>query len=257
MAVEIYPVDPTQYSRLQTLSELGQALPLLGHHSKCHLTGLPEAHDARDIVRSRPVPLLLAATVQQGGELNRRLGHPNEEGPDPFGTVQLVRREGKEIYMQLVHSERNLPESLGRIGMEQHPPILTDLPDFGERLNRADFVMRSDHADENGPVGDRLRYLDRIDHSGPIHWKIGDVKALLRETATGIEHGAMLNGRGDNMVSPVLGSPGHPFERQIIGLACPRGENDLDRLTPNEVAELLPCLLDSRLGGPANDMGPR
>ena len=46
-----------------------------------------------------------------------------------------------QVDVLLVHVDRNFADRLGRVGVEDHAALVTELADFGDRLQHADFVV--------------------------------------------------------------------------------------------------------------------
>ena len=62
-----------------------------------------------------------------------------------------MSRDGKEVDAQFVDLGQDLADRLRRIGVNHDAVVASDLGDFGDRLNRADLVVRMHNADEECP----------------------------------------------------------------------------------------------------------
>src|SRR5207302_10429428 len=97
----------------------------------------------------------------------------------------------------------------------------------------------------------------RIDPPSAIGRQISDVESLFLETLAGIEHGLVLDARGDDMPSAVRVRAREPENRQIVGFGRPGGEHDLVRLGADQCADLGPRRLDARGRLPADRKSTR
>ena len=92
---------------------------------------------------------------------DRRTPRFDPQRADALRTVELVRRDGEQIDAERAHVHRNLARALHGVGVEQRPARVGDRGELGDRLNRADFVVRVHDRDERGVVGHRLAQRGR------------------------------------------------------------------------------------------------
>src|SRR4051812_7945733 len=103
-----------------------------------------ESYNARDVLGCRAKAALLSAAEDDGRELHTL---SDVKRSYAFRTMQLVRRERKQINLQTIHIQRNLSAGLHRVGVKQHSVKLGEVGQFLDRLNRSDDVVCSHHGD--------------------------------------------------------------------------------------------------------------
>src|SRR5713226_7236271 len=91
----------------------------------------------------------MAATVNDGGDLYPWVSAPDIEGTAALGAVELVSGERRQIDIHLVDVEGNLAQCLDGVGVEEHTALAAELADLFQRLQHADFVVRSHNADQD------------------------------------------------------------------------------------------------------------
>ena len=74
-----------------------------------------------------------------------------------------------------------------------------DLPDLGDRLDRADLVVRRHDADQGGALGERGGHGERVDATGSVHGEDGDVEVAALEDRDAVEHRLVLDGGRDDV----------------------------------------------------------
>lgn len=81
----------------------------------------------------------------------------NVERADALGGIDLVARDGEKIDPELIIDlRRDLADGLGGVGVQEHAALAGDLRDLGDRLDRADLVVRVHDADQTGVAGAAL-----------------------------------------------------------------------------------------------------
>src|SRR5690606_20917668 len=105
---------------------------------------------------------LLAPTEDVRPELGPR-ARARDERADPFGTVELVRREAEEIDPQRPRIERLEPHALGRVDVEERVGLGNDPRERLEILNRARLVADVHEGDEPGVRAERAPEVAGID----------------------------------------------------------------------------------------------
>ena len=104
----------------------------------------------------------MAAAVDDRRQQNSRISPADVESADALRAVHLVRGQGSEIHVHVIHVERNLSGGLHRIRVEEDAALASNLSDFLDVLNHADFVVRGHDRDQDRLVGDR-RFEDHPD----------------------------------------------------------------------------------------------
>ena len=67
------------------------------------------------------------------------------------------------------------------------------------------------------------------------HGNVGDFDAAFFERLSGVEHGMVLDGRGDDvLVLASCDAADHAEEREIVGFGAAAGENDFAGLRPSK-----------------------
>ena len=121
-----------------------------------------EADNSRNIQRARPHAALVAAAVNDRRQQDSRISPPNVERADSLRAVHLVRRQGSEIHVHVVHVERNLSGRLHGIRVEEHAALAGDLSDILDVLDHADFIVRGHDRDQDRLIGDRRAKFVKI-----------------------------------------------------------------------------------------------
>lgn len=132
--------------------------------------------------------------------------------------------------MHLLHVEGHLADALHRVRVEEHALLAGNLADLRDGLHRADLVVGEHHADQDGLVGDGLADVVRVDQALAVHLQVGDLVALFLEALAGVEHGLVLDHRGDEVVALVPIKLGHALEGHVVALGRAGGEHDLFRV---------------------------
>jgi hypothetical protein len=88
-----------------------------------------------------------------------------------------VAYDGEQVHAELVDSGRYLADRLRGIRMQRNAVRAGDLRDFGDRLDRADLVVRVHDADQKRVLGDRLADVVGIDKAAPIDGNVGHGRA--------------------------------------------------------------------------------
>ena len=151
---------------VQPIPQRRESLGLRRHLVAAQPAGHAEADDARHVERAAAQAALVAAAVEHRLEADRRVAPADVQRADALGAVHLVGRQAHQVEAHRLDVERHLARGLGRVGVEQHAPPAADRADLGERVQRADLVVRRHQADEDGPVGDRR--LDLLGGDPPV-----------------------------------------------------------------------------------------
>ena len=150
----------------------------------------------------------------------------------------------QHIDIVFVHIDRDLPEGLYGVGVEQDVMFMRDPSDLPDRFDRPDLVVGCHDGNEDRFRRDRFFDRFRIDKTVFVDVEIGDLRAALFEILAGVQHGMMLDLRGDDMV-PFRGiSFKSGLERPVVGFTAAGGEIDLIFLCADHVRDLLPCPAD-------------
>ncbi len=75
---------------------------------------------------------------------------------DPLGTVQLMPAGAEHIDVVRIHIDGYMGIGLDRVGVEQDPIFLSQLPDRLDRLHGADLIIGEHHRDQDRIGADRF-----------------------------------------------------------------------------------------------------
>ena len=185
----------------------------------------------------------MPAAVHLRRQLNARVLAPHVQRAHSLGTIHLVRREAHQVNVVVDHADRNLAHRLRRIRMQQHALLAADLPDFADRLDRADFVVAVHDRHHHGLVRDRVAQLVQIDQSIRLHRQIRYPAAALFEPLAGVQHGFVLGRRRNQVVALRRVHLRRALQRQVVRFRGAAGDHDLFRARSNQVRQLLARLL--------------
>ena len=166
----------------------------------------------------------MSGAVDQGLDLNPTT---DIERTDPLRRVDLVTRDGEKVHAELVDIGPYLADRLSSVRMQGNVLLAGDLRDFGDRLDRADLVVRVHDADQKCVLGDRLADVVGIDKAAPVDWNVGHVRAKSLEKPAWCQDRGMLDLRRDNVRRSIAARKEQALEREIVGLAATTGEDDL------------------------------
>ena len=172
---------------------------------------------------------------------------------DPLGRVDFMARKGKHVNVLLLDIDRHIADGLHRIGVEQNAFIAADFPDFRNRLDGADFVVRVHDGDQRRIRPNGLFNLLRRNQTHAVDREIGHLKAVFFQVFAGVKHCVMLKVAGDDMFLS-LGRELHSraFDGPVVALRPAGGEVDLAGLRTECRGNLAPSLFNGPLGRPGN-----
>ena len=168
-----------------------------------------------------------------------------------------MAREAHEVDVERVDVERQLPEHLRRVGVEERAARAAERADLGERLQRADLVVDGHDRDERrvGPRVERGRELGEVDEARlAADGQVRHVEALLLERAARVEHALVLGHGRDHVALPALEEPGHALDRHVVRFGGAGGEDYLAGIGVDHLRHLLARVLDRVTGFPAIGM---
>ena len=143
---------------------------------------------------------------------------------DALGRIELMAGERQHIDAQLVHVNRHRADSLHRIRVEEDIVRPGDLRNFRNRLNGADFVVGKHDRNENRLIGNRLFNVGRVHAAVFVDRQVRHLKAVLLEPAARMQHGVMLDNRGNDMVAFFLMRESRALDGPVIALGTAAGE---------------------------------
>src|SRR6185436_13883832 len=150
--------------------------------------------EADDLVRgerARTEAALVAAAVDLRLDANAGLS-PHVKGADALRAVDLVRRDGKQVDLELLHVDLDAPGALHRIAVEDDALRAAQLADLPHRLDHADLVVHHHDRNQDGVRPNGFFKAIQINEAVLHHFQIRGLEALALELAEGVEHGLML-----------------------------------------------------------------
>ena len=198
------------------------------------------AHNAGHVFRPRPLPALLGAPFNEGGEGNALA---DIEGAHPFGAVEFMAGEGEHVDVLPAHVNLQVAGGLHRVGVEEDVSLPAQPADVGNGLNGANLVVGIHDGHKTCVVRDGLGHLLGGDAAGLMDIQQGDGEALLLQLLQGVENGVVLKGSGNDVgLSPRLSPAGGGENGLVVRLAATRGKVDLLRPAVKAVRHGLPGL---------------
>src|SRR6185437_3235045 len=153
-----------------------------------------------------------------------------------------------------IHVHRNLPDCLDRVAVKQHATLMTKPANLCNRLEHANFIIGVHDADENRLIRERCFQIFEAEQAIARDQQVSDAITLFFQTLAAIEHSLMLAGNSNNVVALVSAGLGYAFDREIVALGRSRGEDDLLRVSANQLCDLLAGSLNCLLCFPAKLM---
>ena len=199
----------------------------------------------------------MSPAVEERLQAHARLAGPDVERPDPLRAVHLVRGERGEVDTHRFDVEGDLAEPLHGVGMEDDAPLAADRADLGQRVNRADLVVREHEADEDRLAPDRGGDLSGFDPPRPVGREVRDLEAFTLELVAGVEHRVVLGRSRDDVVSLRAVSARRAQDREVVALRGAAREDDLLRRGAHAFRDMASRLVHRRLRLPAEDVAAR
>ena len=143
----------------------------------------------------------MAAAVNDGGKLNARVAAADVQSANSLWSVNLVAADGQHVDVVLLNVDRNLAHSLHAVHGEEDPVFLSDSADFRDRVDHPNFVVGVHDGDQN--CGGLNRCLQILNAYAPIPLdrQIGHFETMLLQVLTGVQHGLVLDGLGDDVIT--------------------------------------------------------
>ena len=185
--------------------------------------GFPHRHDAGHVFRARAQFLLLPAAGDEGVE---RGSFFDVQEPRALWAIDLVPGGGKQGHAGALHVDLHLAQRLHGVGVEQEAALLTNRADFMDRLNRADLVVAPHDGHDARIRPNRRRHVFGGNAPLAVRLHVGDLDPLRFQGLARREYGLVLDGRGDDVASP-LGGGDDATERPVVAFRSAGGEEDL------------------------------
>jgi hypothetical protein len=176
------------------------------------------------------------------------------ERADTLGRVEFVAGDRQEIDPEFIDAGRRLAHGLGGVGMQRNAVLARDDPDFRDRLDRADLVVRVHHADQDRLRRDGPADGIRVHAPGEVHRQLRNPGTETFEVPARTDNRRMLDLRRDDVTALLLSGEEHALEREIVGFASAAGEHDLVRRGAEERRNLTASCFQRRLRRHARPM---
>src|SRR5262249_20015406 len=197
------------------------------HFSFCEFASLSKTDDASHVQRSTSHAAFVTAAVHHWNQNHAWILPSDVQPSNALRTVDLVSRERSQIDIQFADVEWNLTDRLRRVGVEKHALFFGNFPDFGYRLDNADFIVRHHYSYKDCLIGDCVFDVVGSDHSVTANRKIRYFESSLLELLAAIQDGFVFSDRGNNVVAALVVHIGDTFDREVVGFSRAAGENDL------------------------------
>ena len=208
------------------------------------LQGQAEAHDPGDVLGAGAPPFLLPTPGLDRGDPGAAA---DVQGTDALRPVELVRVHRQQVDGDLSNVDVERSNALHRVAVEAHAALAAHRADRGDRLERADLVVRVHHRDERGVRVDRL--ADRVHGDDAVRIDADDPqphRLVPLQIACGVDHRVVLDGRRHQTVTLAATRLQHAAQREVVGLGPPAGEDDLRRVRTDRGGDLLARPVDGR-----------
>ena len=196
----------------------------------------------------------MAAAVHLRRNLHPWVAPAHIKRAHSLGPINLVPGERKRVNIVGDDVDRNFAHRLHRVGVEEYAPLVTELADFGNRLQHANLAVGRHDRNQDGLLIDSPRKIAQIDQPVGVHRQKGHAEAVLFQAFTGVQHGLVLGHLGDDVVAALAVHLGDAFEGQVVALGGARGEDDLLGRGADQPRNLLARRFDALLGLPTKAM---
>ena len=205
-----------------------------------------ESHNPGNIFRAGSPPSLLRAAVNQRKKL---CSSANVKHSHSLWAVQLVCTGAEHIHLQRFHVQRNLPQSLDGIRVEQYPFLPGNGSDFFNRFKGTDLIVGSHDTDQNGIRPNGRFQLIHFNHAFPVYVQIGYLIPFFLQILTGMKNCMMFYLRGNDMSPFCATALRSRLQRPVVRLRPSGGKIDFlltrsyggGNRPPGFVYSLFPC----------------
>src|SRR6266853_2909655 len=238
-------------ARTQPVTQRAHLLGLLRHFLLGQFAGLAEADDAGDIQRAGTHTALVTAAIDNGGKLNAWVATTNVERTDTFGSIDLVAGYREQVNVVLLDVDWNFADRLHTIDGEDNAVFLGNLADFRHGIDDANLVVGIHDGDKNCFRRNGFTHVFRVDAAIALHRQICDFIAVLFEALTGVEHGFMLDGLGDDVIALFAVHFRDALDHQVVGFGRSAGKDDFLGRGADQRSDLGARVLHRFFAGPA------
>ena len=149
-------------------------------------------------------------------------------------------RGGKHVDVLCLNVDRQVSDSLHRVGVEENAVLPANLADLGDWLNGADLVVGGHDRDEAGVLTNSGFQLFQADNAVFVNGQKRDLKAVFFQFIQRVEDRVVLKRARYDMgfaLFPAVQRGGE--QRLIVRFASARGEDDLPLARVDDRGDLL------------------
>src|SRR5579872_1979100 len=223
-------VDLIQFAHdavAQTIAQPRELTGLLWHFFLSDGACLAKTDDARNIQRARAHTALVAAAIDDGGNLHARILAANIERAHALGAIHFVAGDRGQVDVLLNHVDGNLADGLSGVSVEDHSALATKLADLRNGLENANLVIREHDRHQDCLVIHGALQIVEVNETVLLHRHVGDAVAILFQALAGVEHGLVLGDRSDDVIALLAVHFGNALDRKVVAFSRAGGEDDL------------------------------
>jgi len=146
-----------------------------------------------------------------------------------LGRIKLVAAHAVEVHAERLDIHGQFAKSLHTVHVQHGARLVDDAGDFGDGLERAEFVIGVHDADQHGFGAQRAADVVGADDAAGRNGQAGDLHTLGAQLLGGRDDGGVLDGAGDDVPARGGGGARHAENGEIVGLGAAAGEHDLRR----------------------------
>ena len=214
-------------------------IPLQGGRPRLHRRG--EGGNLSGGLGARAQAALLAAPPDHGRELQAAA---DVQGPNPLGGVDLVPAHRQQVRPQLFGGEGHLQEALDRVAVDEGLGLLMDqFGRLGHGQDGAQLVVHQHHGHQHRVRPQGPLQVVQGDIPRPVGLEIGDLIPLPLQGLAGFQHGGVLIGGGDDVLSGAAAQFHRPLDGPVVPLGAAGGKEELLGPAPQAGGRLGPVAL--------------
>ena len=175
----------------------------------------------------------------------------NVERADTFRTVYLVSGNREQVDVVRLYVHGNFSDGLHGVHVEENAAFLGDFPDFADRLDNADFVVRVHRRDQNRLRDNRAAEIVERDATFLIDRKVGDLIALVLKPLATIEHRLVLGHLCNDVISLLPVPLRNALDREVVRFGRTAREHDFLGHGVDQPCDLTARIFDCFLSSPA------
>ena len=195
---------------------------------------------------ARPKASLLTTSRDDGVNSDPRTS-AHVARTDTHRAVDLVSRDGHQVDVHLVDVHGDLANGLSSVSVEEHLVTTAKLANLRKRLLDTDLVVDSHDRNKTSLRPDGLRQLVHVDQAVVLHGQVCDLEAFVLQMSAAVQDTLVFCLTSDDVVllARSLEEPGHTLDAHVVALCCSRCEDDLFRISTNQVGDVCASLFNS------------